>query len=74
MHCSKFYAPWVMVARSASHAPIVVHLHNAERTADGPPSRFWSRRLLRSARHVIAVSPAVGEFAVRMHPALSGRA
>jgi glycosyltransferase involved in cell wall biosynthesis len=73
VHCSKFYAPWVMVARRASPAPIVVHLHNAERTADGPPSRFWSRRLLRSARHVIAVSPAVGEFAVRMHPALTGR-
>lgn len=72
VHCSKFYAPWVMVARLATRAPVVVHLHNADRTADGPPSPFWSRRLLQAARHVIAVSPAVGEFAVRMHPPLAG--
>jgi glycogen(starch) synthase len=73
VHCSKFYAPWVMVARRASRAPIVVHLHNAEQTADGPPNRFWSRRLLHTARHVIAVSPAVAEFAVSTCPALAGR-
>jgi glycosyltransferase involved in cell wall biosynthesis len=50
----------------------VLHLHNADRTADGPPSPFWSRRLLASARHVIAVAPAVGEFAIRTRPALAG--
>jgi glycosyltransferase involved in cell wall biosynthesis len=71
-HCSKFYAPWVAVAGFAARAPVVVHLHNADRTADGPPSPFWSRRLLGAARHVIAVSPAVGEFAVRMSPRLDG--
>jgi len=72
VHCSKFYAPWVTAARLASPAPIVLHLHNADRTADGPPSPFWSRRLLASARHVVAVAPAVGHFAIQTRPALAG--
>jgi glycosyltransferase involved in cell wall biosynthesis len=72
-HCSKFYAPWVMVAGVAARAPVIVHLHNADRTADGPASPFWSRRLLRAARHVIAVSPAVAEYALRVHPGLTGQ-
>lgn len=71
-HCSKFYAPWVMVAGMATRAPVVVHLHNADRTADGPSSPFWSRRLLQAARHVVAVSPAVAEYAIRVRPGLGG--
>jgi glycogen(starch) synthase len=62
-----------MVAGIAARAPVVVHLHNAERTADGPASPFWSRRLLHTARHVITVSPAVAEYAMRIHPGLTGR-
>ncbi|HWP65222.1 MAG TPA: glycosyltransferase family 4 protein [Candidatus Limnocylindria bacterium] len=73
VHCSKFYAPWVMIARAACRAPVVLHLHNAERTADGPPSPFWSRRLLGTASRVIAVAPAVADFALRTRPALAGR-
>ena len=73
VHVSKFYAPWVTTARLASRAPIVLHLHNADRTADGPPSPFWSRRLLASARHVVAVAPAVARFAVETRPTLVGR-
>ena len=72
VHCSKFYAPWVVVARLAVRAPVVAHLHNAERTADGPPSPFWSKRLLGAARHVIAVSSAVADYAVALRPALAG--
>jgi len=72
-HCSKFHAPWVIAARLGSRAPVVVHLHNAERTADGPPSPFWSRRLLATADHVIAVSPAVAAYALATRPALAGR-
>lgn len=72
-HCSKFYAPWVLAAGLGGDAPVVVHLHNAERTADGPPSPFWSRRLLAAADYVIAVSPAVAAYALAVRPALAGR-
>lgn len=71
-HCSKFYAPWVSLAGWATGAPVVVHLHNAGQTADGPESRFWSRLLLRSCRHVIAVSAEVGRYAVRSWPPVDG--
>jgi glycogen(starch) synthase len=62
-----------MAAGVASRVPVVVHLHNADRTADGPASPFWSRRLLGLARHVITVSPAVAEYTLRVRPALAGR-
>jgi glycogen(starch) synthase len=71
-HCSKFYAPWAAVLATAG-APLIVHLHNAERTADGPESPLWTRLLLRTARRVIAVSPAVAAYAQRMRPVLEGR-
>jgi glycosyltransferase involved in cell wall biosynthesis len=71
-HCSKFYAPWVQLAQRAVRAPVVAHLHNAERTADGPDSPFWSRLLFASVDHVIAVSPEVGSYAVRRCPRLAG--
>jgi len=37
-HCSKFHAPYVFAMRARVRAPIVVHLHNAAVTADGPES------------------------------------
>lgn len=70
-HCSKFHAPYVLALRLAVRVPIVVHLHNGAETADGPPSPRLQRLLQRSAARVIAVSPAVADFA---RSALPGRA
>jgi glycosyltransferase involved in cell wall biosynthesis len=70
-HCSKFHAPYVAALRLAVRAPIVVHLHNAAETADGPPSPRLQRLLQRCAARVIAVSPAVADFA---RSSLPGRA
>ena len=55
-HCSKFYAPWVMALRALVRVPVVVHVHNLTRTADGPEVPYLIRRLLRAADRVIAVS------------------
>ena len=62
-HCSKFHAPYVLAMRIAIRCPIVIHLHNAERTADGPENMALTRLIIRCARNVIAVSPAVAEYA-----------
>src|SRR5262245_26272353 len=70
-HCSKFHAPYVAALRLAVRAPIVVHLHNGAETADGPPSPRLQRLLQRCAARVIAVSPAVADFA---RASLPGRA
>jgi glycosyltransferase involved in cell wall biosynthesis len=70
-HCSKFHAPYVAALCLAVRAPIVVHLHNGAETADGPPSPRLQRLLQRCAARVIAVSPAVADFA---RSALAGRA
>jgi glycosyltransferase involved in cell wall biosynthesis len=59
--------------RAAVRRPIVVHLHNAERTADGPESITLTRLILRCARKVIAVSPAVAEYARTSLPSRAGR-
>ena len=71
-HCSKFHAPYVLAMR-ALRIPIVVHLHNGPRTADGPESLLLSRLLLRCARRIIAVSPAVADYARSVHPAVAER-
>src|SRR5207253_1218864 len=68
-HCSKFHAPYVATLRAALGVPVVAHLHNGPQTADGPESLVLSRLLLRSARRVIAVSPAVADYARRARPA-----
>jgi glycosyltransferase involved in cell wall biosynthesis len=68
-HCSKFHAPYVAVLRLAVRAPIVVHLHNGAETADGPPSPRLQRLLQRCAVRVIAVSPAIADFARSCVPA-----
>ena len=70
-HCSKFHAPYVAALRVAVRAPIVVHLHNGAETADGPPSPRLQCLLQRCAARVIAVSPAVADFA---RACLPGRA
>ena len=62
-HCSKFHAPYVLAMRMAIRCPIVIHLHNAGRTADGPESIALTRLILRCATRVIAVSPEVAEYA-----------
>jgi glycogen synthase len=72
-HCSKFHAPYVAAMRVALGVPIVVHLHNGPETADGPESVLLSRLLLRSARRVVAVSPAVADYARRVWPAGAAR-
>jgi len=72
-HCSKFHAPYVAGLRAALGAPIVVHLHNGPRTADGPESLVLSRLLLRMASRVIAVSPAVADYARAVLPARATR-
>jgi len=59
--------------RAALGVPVVVHLHNGPQTADGPESLVLSRLLLRSARRVIAVSPAVADYARRVLPAHAER-
>jgi glycogen(starch) synthase len=71
-HCSKFHAPYV-VAMRALGVPVVVHLHNGPRTADGPESVLLSRALLRCARRVIAVSSAVADYARGVLPARAAR-
>jgi glycogen(starch) synthase len=71
-HCSKFHAPYVAALRGLG-VPIVVHLHNGARTADGPESLPLSRLLLRSARRVIAVSPAVADYARAVLPGRADR-
>ncbi len=59
--------------RAALGVPVVVHLHNGPQTADGPESLVLSRLLLRSARRVIAVSPAVADYARGVLPAHAER-
>jgi glycosyltransferase involved in cell wall biosynthesis len=72
-HCSKFHAPWVMTLRAATRAPVVVHLHNAAQTADGPESPLLSRLLLRCAARIIAVSPDVAAYARACVPRRAAR-
>ncbi len=72
-HCSKFHAPYVATLRAVLGVPVVAHLHNGPQTADGPESLVLSRLLLRSARRVIAVSPAVADYARRVLPAHAER-
>lgn len=72
-HCSKFHAPYVLAMRAAVRVPIVVHLHNGPRTADGPESRSLTRLLLRCARRVLAVSAPVAEYARDCAPAHAER-
>jgi glycosyltransferase involved in cell wall biosynthesis len=72
-HCSKFHAPYLAALRAVTAAPAVVHLHNGARTADGPESLVLARLLLRSASRVIAVSPAVADYARRCLPSRAGR-
>ena len=67
-HCTKFHAPYVLALRLAVRAPIVVHLHNGPETADGPESPRLQRLLQRCATRVIAVSPAVAEYARAVLP------
>jgi glycosyltransferase involved in cell wall biosynthesis len=69
-HCSKFFAPYVLALR-ATGVPVVVHLHNGPVTADGPESPALFRLLVHSATRVVAVSPAVAEYA---HASVPGRA
>jgi glycosyltransferase involved in cell wall biosynthesis len=71
-HCSKFHAPYVLAMR-ALRVPVVVHLHNGPRTADGPESVLLSRVLLRCAQRVIAVSSAVAEYAQSVLPTRAAR-
>ena len=73
LRTSKFHAPYVARLRAALGVPVVVHLHNGPQTADGPESLVLSRLLLRSARRVIAVSPAVADYARRVLPAHAER-
>jgi glycosyltransferase involved in cell wall biosynthesis len=72
-HCSKFHAPYVFAMRARVRAPIVVHLHNAAVTADGPESPRLQRLLQRCAARVIAVSEPVGDYARSCLPARAGR-
>jgi glycosyltransferase involved in cell wall biosynthesis len=72
-HCSKFHAPYLAVLRTAVRAPIVVHLHNGARTADGPESPALARLLLRSAERVLAVSAPVADYARACLPSGDGR-
>jgi len=72
-HCSKFHAPYVATLRAVLGVPVVAHLHNGPQTADGPESLVLSRLLLRSARRVIAVSPAVADYARGVLPAHAER-
>lgn len=65
-HCSKFYAPYALVLRWLVDAPLVVHLHNGPRTADGPESPFLSARLVAPSERVVACSPAVAGWAQSM--------
>src|SRR5207244_8465938 len=67
-HCTKFHAPYVLALRLALRAPIVVHLHNGPETADGPESPRLQRLLQRCATRVIAVSPAVADYARAVLP------
>jgi len=61
-------APYVLALRLAVRAPIVVHLHNGPETADGPESPRLQRLLQRCAARVIAVSPAVADYARAVLP------
>jgi glycogen(starch) synthase len=72
-HCSKFHAPYVFAMRARVRAPIVVHLHNAAVTADGPESPRLQRLLQRCATRVIAVSEPVGDYARSCLPSRAGR-
>ena len=72
-HCSKFHAPYVLALRLAVRAPFVVHLHNGPETADGPESPRLQRLLQRCAARVIAVSPAVAEYARAVLPGRAER-
>ena len=72
-HCSKFHAPYVLALRLAVRAPIVVHLHNGPETADGPESPRLQRLIQRCAARVIAVSPAVADYARAVLPGRAER-
>ncbi|HZP43032.1 MAG TPA: glycosyltransferase [Candidatus Binatia bacterium] len=72
-HCSKFHAPYLAAIAAARRVPIVLHLHNGARTADGPESPALTRLLLRASRRVIAVSPAVAEYARQALPSAADR-
>jgi glycogen(starch) synthase len=67
-HCSKFYAPYVAVMTLLTGVPVVVHLHNGPRTADGPESPRLFRMMLRRARRIVACSPAVADYATANLP------
>jgi glycosyltransferase involved in cell wall biosynthesis len=71
-HCSKFFAPYVLALR-ATGVPVVVHLHNGPVTADGPESPALFRLLVRAATRIVAVSPAVAEYARDSVPARAER-
>ena len=72
-HCSKRHAPWVLALRAGVGVPIVVHLHNAAQTADGPESPGLTRLLLRCATRVIAVSEPVAAYARTILPSRADR-
>jgi glycosyltransferase involved in cell wall biosynthesis len=72
-HCSKRHAPWVLALRAGVGVPVVVHLHNAAHTADGPESPQLTRLLLRCATRVIAVSEPVAAYARSMLPSHADR-
>jgi glycosyltransferase involved in cell wall biosynthesis len=65
--------PYLLAMRASVRAPIVVHLHGGARTAAGPESLLLSRLLLRCARRVLAVSPAVAAYAHACLPAAADR-
>lgn len=72
-HCSKFHAPYLAALRATTRIPIVLHLHNGARTADGPESPALTRLLLRASRRVIAVSPPVAAYARSALPGAAER-
>jgi glycosyltransferase involved in cell wall biosynthesis len=72
-YCSKFHAPYVLGVRLGCRAAIAVTLQNGAQTADGPESAAYMRLMLRVADRVIACSPHVAEYAVRVLPSVAGR-
>jgi glycogen(starch) synthase len=66
--CSKFYGPHVAFVRALARVPVVVHMQNAARTADGPDSPRLMRMLLRCGARVVAATPAVADYARSMLP------
>jgi glycosyltransferase involved in cell wall biosynthesis len=72
-YCSKFHAPYVLGMRLGCRAAIAVTLQNGAETADGPESAAYMKLMLRVADRVIACSPHVAEYAVRVLPSVAGR-